>query len=42
MDSIAERMMQQLLSKEILHKPMKDIVQKYRKWLEGKKDEISK
>ncbi|AQK73269.1 peroxisomal biogenesis factor 19 [Zea mays] len=42
MDSIVETMMQQLLSKEILHEPMKDIVEKYPKWLEDNKDKISK
>jgi len=42
MDSIVETMMQQLLSKEILHEPMKDIVEKYPKWLEDNRDKISK
>ncbi|XP_062219838.1 peroxisome biogenesis protein 19-1-like [Phragmites australis] len=42
MDSIVETMLQQLLSKEILHDPMKDIVGKYPKWLEDNKDKISK
>ncbi|XP_006647636.2 peroxisome biogenesis protein 19-1-like [Oryza brachyantha] len=42
MDSIVETMMQQLLSKEILHEPMKDIVEKYPKWLEDNKSKISK
>ncbi|KAG2652838.1 peroxisome biogenesis protein 19-1-like isoform X2 [Panicum virgatum] len=42
MDSIVQTMMQQLLSKEILHEPMKDIVEKYPKWLEDNKDKISK
>lgn len=42
MDSIVETMMQQLLSKEILHEPMKDIVEKYPKWLEENKSKISK
>lgn len=34
MESIVETMMQQLLSKEILHDPMKEIAEKYPKWLE--------
>lgn len=42
MDSIVEKMMKQLLSKEILHEPMKDIVEKYPKWLEDNKSKISK
>ncbi|KAF0922111.1 hypothetical protein E2562_024682 [Oryza meyeriana var. granulata] len=42
MDSIVETMMQQLLSKEILHEPMKDIVEKYPKWLEDNKSKINK
>ena len=42
MDSIVQTMMQQLLSKEILHEPMKDIVEKYPKCLEDNKDKISK
>uniref|UniRef100_A0A0D9VJ52 Uncharacterized protein n=1 Tax=Leersia perrieri TaxID=77586 RepID=A0A0D9VJ52_9ORYZ len=42
MDSIVETMMQQLLSKEILYEPMKDIVEKYPKWLEENKSKISK
>ena len=42
MDSIVETMMKQLLSKEILYEPMKDIVEKYPKWLEDNKSKISK
>ncbi|KAG8060002.1 hypothetical protein GUJ93_ZPchr0002g25187 [Zizania palustris] len=42
MESIVETMMQQLLSKEILYEPMKDIVEKYPKWLEDNKSKISK
>ncbi|KAM0849301.1 hypothetical protein ACQ4PT_053811 [Festuca glaucescens] len=42
MDSIVETMMKQLLSKEILHEPMKDIVEKYPQWLEDNKSKISK
>lgn len=42
MESIVETMMQQLLSKEILHEPMKEIAQKYPKWLEEHKESLSK
>jgi peroxin-19 len=42
MDFFVETMMQQLLSKEILHEPMKDIVEKYPKWLEDNNDKICK
>ncbi|GAB4858040.1 hypothetical protein Ancab_015942 [Ancistrocladus abbreviatus] len=37
MESIVETMMQQLLSKEILHEPMKEIGERYPKWLEEHK-----
>ena len=37
MESIVETMMQQLLSKEILHEPMKEIAERYPKWLEEHK-----
>ena len=37
MESIVETMMQQLLSKEILQEPMKEIGEKYPKWLEEHK-----
>ncbi|PHU28473.1 Peroxisome biogenesis protein 19-1 [Capsicum chinense] len=37
MESILETMMQQLLSKEILHEPMKEIEERYPKWLEDNK-----
>lgn len=37
MESIVETMMQQLLSKEILHEPMKAIAERYPKWLEEHK-----
>lgn len=42
MDSIVETMMQQLLSKEILHEPMKEIGERYPKWLEEHKSSLSK
>jgi len=42
MESIVETMMQQLLSKEILHEPMKEIAEKYPKWLEDHKSSLSK
>lgn len=42
MESIVETMMQQLLSKEILHEPMKEIGERYPKWLEEHKAELSK
>ncbi|CAJ1943362.1 unnamed protein product [Sphenostylis stenocarpa] len=42
MESIVETMMQQLLSKEILHEPMKEIAEKYPKWLEEHKSSLSK
>ncbi|KAF9602429.1 hypothetical protein IFM89_027558 [Coptis chinensis] len=42
MESIVETMMQQLLSKEILHEPMKEIGQRYPKWLEEHKSGLSK
>lgn len=41
MESIVETMMQQLLSKEVLHEPMKEIGQKYPKWLEDHKSNLS-
>ncbi|KAJ4837161.1 hypothetical protein Tsubulata_036478 [Turnera subulata] len=37
-----ETMMQQLLSKEILHEPMKEIGERYPKWLEEHKASLSK
>lgn len=37
-----ETMMQQLLSKEILHEPMKEIGERYPKWLEEHKTSLSK
>ncbi|KAH1075001.1 hypothetical protein J1N35_027329 [Gossypium stocksii] len=42
MESIVESMMQQLLSKEILHEPMKEIGEGYPKWLEEHKSSLSK
>lgn len=36
-----ETMMQQLLSKEILHDPMKEIGERYPKWLEDHKASLS-
>ncbi|XP_009605553.1 peroxisome biogenesis protein 19-1 [Nicotiana tabacum] len=41
MESIVETMMQQLLSKEILHEPMKEIEERYPKWLEDNKAKLS-
>ncbi|KAG5248850.1 peroxisomal protein [Salix suchowensis] len=42
MESIVETMMQQLLSKEILYEPMKEIGERYPKWLEEHKGSLSK
>ncbi|KAL6985186.1 hypothetical protein U1Q18_018563 [Sarracenia purpurea var. burkii] len=42
MESIVETMMQQLLSKEILHDPMKEIAERYPKWLEEHQSKLSK
>lgn len=42
MESIVETMMQQLLSKEILAEPMKEIGERYPKWLEEHKANLSK
>ncbi|KAK7265929.1 hypothetical protein RJT34_33554 [Clitoria ternatea] len=42
MESIVETMMQQLLSKDILHEPMKEIAERYPKWLEEHKTSLSK
>ncbi|XP_057976711.1 peroxisome biogenesis protein 19-1-like [Malania oleifera] len=42
MESIVETMMQQLLSKEILHEPMKEIGDRYPKWLEKHRAGLSK
>ncbi|KAL3643033.1 hypothetical protein CASFOL_013848 [Castilleja foliolosa] len=40
MESIVETMMQQLLSKEILHEPMKEIGERYPLWLEENKPKL--
>ncbi|XP_042505926.1 peroxisome biogenesis protein 19-2-like isoform X1 [Macadamia integrifolia] len=42
MESIVETMMEQLLSKEILHEPMKEIAERYPKWLEDHASGLSK
>ncbi|KAL8112331.1 peroxisome biogenesis protein 19-1-like [Apium graveolens] len=41
MDSIMETMMQQLLSKDVLQDPMKEIGERYPKWLEDHKATLS-
>ncbi|KAH9327586.1 hypothetical protein KI387_007764, partial [Taxus chinensis] len=41
MQSMVATMMHQLLSKEILHEPMKEIGERYPKWLEAKKATLS-
>ncbi|GAA0176304.1 membrane traffic protein [Lithospermum erythrorhizon] len=41
MESIVETMMQQLLSKDILYEPMKEIADRYPKWLEDNKAKLS-
>ncbi|KAK4483607.1 hypothetical protein RD792_010806 [Penstemon davidsonii] len=41
MESIVETMMQQLLSKDILYEPMKEIGERYPKWLEENKSKLS-
>ncbi|KZV45972.1 peroxisome biogenesis protein 19-2 [Dorcoceras hygrometricum] len=41
MESIVETMMQQLLSKEILHEPMKEIGERYPVWLEENKAKLT-
>ncbi|KAL6556261.1 hypothetical protein OROGR_005549 [Orobanche gracilis] len=40
MESIIETMMQQLLSKEILHEPMEEIGERYPIWLEENKPKL--
>ncbi|PIM97784.1 40 kDa farnesylated protein associated with peroxisome [Handroanthus impetiginosus] len=40
MESVVETMMQQLLSKEILHEPMKEIGERYPLWLEANKAKL--
>jgi len=42
MQSVVDTMMRQLLSKEILHEPMKEIGERYPIWLEERKSTISK
>ncbi|KAL8114430.1 peroxisome biogenesis protein 19-2-like [Apium graveolens] len=42
MDSIMETMMQQLLSKDVLQDPMREIGERYPKWLEDHKAMLSK
>ncbi|KAL7596667.1 peroxisome biogenesis protein 19-2 [Lactuca sativa] len=42
MESLVETMMQQLLSKEVLHEPMKEIGERYPKWLQDNKSKLSK
>ncbi|XP_063943823.1 peroxisome biogenesis protein 19-2 isoform X2 [Daucus carota subsp. sativus] len=42
MDSIMETMMQQLLSKDVLQDPMKEIGERYPKWLEDHKATLTK
>ncbi|KAJ7952503.1 Peroxisome biogenesis protein 19-2 [Quillaja saponaria] len=42
MESMVETMMQQLLSKEILHEPMKEIGERYPKWLAEHEATLSK
>lgn len=42
MESMVETMMQQLLSKEVLHEPMKEIGERYPKWLEEHQSTLSK
>eukprot|EP00250_Pteridium_aquilinum_P015811 c22776_g1_i1 orf=3-665(-) len=39
--SIMEAMMQQVLSKEVLHEPMKELCEKYPTWLEANKSSVS-
>eukprot|EP00252_Welwitschia_mirabilis_P002167 TRINITY_DN12078_c0_g1_i1.p1 TRINITY_DN12078_c0_g1~~TRINITY_DN12078_c0_g1_i1.p1 ORF type:complete len:254 (+),score=63.62 TRINITY_DN12078_c0_g1_i1:221-982(+) len=42
MQTVVDTMMHQLLSKEILYEPMKEIGEKYPQWLEAKKSSLSK
>ncbi|CAH8381050.1 unnamed protein product [Eruca vesicaria subsp. sativa] len=42
LESIVDTMMQQLLSKDILHEPMKEIGARYPKWLEEHESSLSK
>ncbi|URD81227.1 peroxisomal biogenesis factor 19 [Musa troglodytarum] len=40
-ESIVESLMQQLLSKDILHEPMREIGERYPKWLEEHKNDLN-
>uniref|UniRef100_A0A1J3I3N5 Peroxisome biogenesis protein 19-2 n=1 Tax=Noccaea caerulescens TaxID=107243 RepID=A0A1J3I3N5_NOCCA len=42
LESIVDTMMQQLLSKDILHEPMKEIGERYPKWLEEHESTLNK
>ncbi|KAG0749961.1 hypothetical protein G6F57_005052 [Rhizopus arrhizus] len=39
-ENVLEGMMSQLMSKELLYEPMKDLSQKYPEWLENNKDKV--
>lgn len=41
MSSLVDTIMQQLLSKDVLYQPMKDIGSRYPEWIEAHKDELS-
>ncbi|XP_076884747.1 peroxisome biogenesis protein 19-1-like [Bidens hawaiensis] len=41
LESMMETMMQQLLSKQVLHEPMKEIEQQYPKWLQENKSKLN-
>mmetsp|Transcript_15306 Transcript_15306/g.23281 ORF Transcript_15306/g.23281 Transcript_15306/m.23281 type:complete len:212 (-) Transcript_15306:156-791(-) len=40
-DAIIDGMMQQLLAKDLMYEPMKEVTKKFPKWLEEKKDTLS-
>lgn len=42
LESMMETMMQQILSKEVLHEPMKEIEENYQKWLQDNKSKLNK
>ncbi|KAI3693547.1 hypothetical protein L1987_76493 [Smallanthus sonchifolius] len=42
MESMMETMMQQLLSKQVLHEPIKEIEEKYPKWLQDNESKLNK
>ncbi|KAI3784237.1 hypothetical protein L1987_43332 [Smallanthus sonchifolius] len=42
MKSIMQTMMQQLMSKQFLHEPMKEIEEKYPKWLQDSEFKLNK